>query len=265
MRKARHARGSLSRAYDIAVTKPAPAPLLQLCCPAATRLQHGGCIVAGLTTLSHLSFRSLHRWAWPCAAALLWALCGQAQADVYAFVDAAGTTHFSDNPSDARYQLVLRVAPDTDAQTLDGNASKLSQAASATTPHAYAQEVADAAQSSQVEAALLHAVIAVESNYNPRAVSRKGAQGLMQLMPATARAMGVRDPLNAMQNIRGGAQYLRLLLDRFANNKSLALAAYNAGAGAVLAYGGQIPPFAETRSYVPAVLLRYQQNVAMGQ
>jgi len=65
-----------------------------------------------------------------------------------------------------------------------------------------------------------------------------------------------------MQNIRGGAQYLRLLLDRFANNKSLALAAYNAGAAAVLAYGGQVPPFAETRSYVPAVLLKYQQNVA---
>ena len=109
----------------------------------------------------------------------------------------------------------------------------------------------------------MHAVIAVESNYNPRAVSRKGALGLMQLMPATARALGVSDPLNALQNIRGGAQHLRQLLDRFANNKSLALAAYNAGAGAVLASGGQIPAYAETRAYVPAVLKRYQQNLAL--
>jgi soluble lytic murein transglycosylase-like protein len=125
----------------------------------------------------------------------------------------------------------------------------------------FEREIQAAAQSSQVEAALLRAVIAVESNFNPRAVSPKGALGLMQLMPATARAHGVTDALNAQQNIQAGAQHLRMLLDRFSNNKVLALAAYNAGLGAVLAHGGQVPPFAETRGYVPAVLQRYQQNL----
>lgn len=130
-------------------------------------------------------------------------------------------------------------------------------------PQAYVNEVAEAAQSSQLEPALLHAVIAVESHYNARAISPKGARGLMQLMPATARAYGVSDPFNAAQNIQAGAQHLRMLLDRFANNKALALAAYNAGAGAVLAHGGQVPPYAETRNYVPAVLQRYRENLAL--
>jgi soluble lytic murein transglycosylase-like protein len=186
-------------------------------------------------------------------------LCGSAgsvRADVYSFVAEDGSTHFSDSPNDPRYQLLLRVAPDAAPEAV-------ATATNIRSSKSFASEVEAAAQSSQVEAALLHAVIAVESNYNPRAVSRKGALGLMQLMPATARAMGVSDPLNALQNIRGGAQYLRQLLDRFANNKSLALAAYNAGAGAVLASGGQIPAYAETRAYVPAVLKRYQQNLAL--
>jgi soluble lytic murein transglycosylase-like protein len=124
----------------------------------------------------------------------------------------------------------------------------------------YEREIAAVARSTQVEAALLHAVIAVESNYNPRAVSPKGALGLMQLMPATARLYGIKNPMDAMQNIQGGAQHLRKLLDYFANNKSLALAAYNAGLGAVIAHGGQIPPYAETHSYVPEVLRRYESN-----
>ena len=181
---------------------------------------------------------------------LLCAPLQAAHADVYSFVAEDGSTHFSDSPSDARYQLLLRVDADAPA------------AADTTVPaRAYAREVAMAAQSSQVEEALLHAVIAVESNYNARAVSAKGARGLMQLMPATARAYGVTDALDAQQNVHAGARYLRLLLDRFANNKSLALAAYNAGPAAVLAHAGQIPPYAETRSYVPAVLQRYQQNL----
>ena len=185
-------------------------------------------------------------------------LCAQlpaARADVYSFVAEDGSTHFSDSPSDARYRLLLRVAPDAPAE----NPAAVRPGMQG---RAFAKEVALAAQSSQVEEALLHAVIAVESNYNPRAISAKGARGLMQLMPATARAYGATDALNAQQNIRAGAQYLRELLDRFANNKSLALAAYNAGPAAVLAHAGQIPPYAETRNYVPAVLQRYQQNLA---
>jgi soluble lytic murein transglycosylase-like protein len=101
---------------------------------------------------------------------------------------------------------------------------------------------------------LLHAVIAVESGYDARAVSPKGAQGLMQLMPATAQRFGVRDPFDPEQNVRAGATYLRSLLDMFAGDARLALAAYNAGESAVIRAGNRIPAFAETQAYVPRVL-----------
>jgi len=96
---------------------------------------------------------------------------------------------------------------------------------------------------------LIHSVIKVESNYNPHAVSNKGAQGLMQLIPETARRFGVTNAFNPEENIQGGARYLRYLLDLYAGNYPLALAAYNAGEGAVAKYGG-IPPYAETQNYV---------------
>jgi hypothetical protein len=100
---------------------------------------------------------------------------------------------------------------------------------------------------------LLRAVAQAESNFNPRAVSRAGAQGIMQLMPETARSLGVRDPFNPLENVFAGAAYLRSLLDRFGGDEKLALAAYNAGPGAVRRYGG-VPPYAETRAYVDRVL-----------
>jgi soluble lytic murein transglycosylase-like protein len=174
-----------------------------------------------------------------------------ALADVFGFVDEGGVSHFSDSPDDARYALVLSQPAPVPGALLNGAHKDLP----------YEHEIQTAARDTRVEAALLRAVIAVESNFNARAVSPKGARGLMQLMPATARANGVTDALNAQQNIRAGAQHLRMLLDRFSNDKTLALAAYNAGLGAVLAYGNQVPPFAETRSYVPAVLRHYRQNV----
>ena len=96
---------------------------------------------------------------------------------------------------------------------------------------------------------LIHSVIKVESNYNAHAISSKGALGLMQLIPATARRFGVSDAFNPVQNIQGGAKYLRYLLDLYNDNYPLALAAYNAGEGAVARYGG-VPPFAETQNYV---------------
>jgi soluble lytic murein transglycosylase-like protein len=174
-------------------------------------------------------------------------------ADIYVFEAEDGSTHYSDSADDPRYRLLIR----DDKPSADND---LSAGFKPRGVRGFENEIAAVARTSQVEAALLHAVIAVESNYNPRAVSPKGALGLMQLMPATARAYGIKNPLDALQNIQGGAQHLRKLLDYFANDMSLALAAYNAGLGAVIRHGGQIPPFAETLNYVPAVLRRYASN-----
>jgi soluble lytic murein transglycosylase-like protein len=121
------------------------------------------------------------------------------------------------------------------------------------------QHVLAASQVTGVDAALLHAVISVESGYDQRAISRKGASGLMQLMPATAARYGIRDILDPQDNIRAGAHYLRDLLSMFDNDVELALAAYNAGEQAVIRHGRRLPPYAETRRYVPMVIAHYQR------
>ena len=110
---------------------------------------------------------------------------------------------------------------------------------------------------------LLHAVISVESGYDAKAVSRKGAQGLMQLMPQTAQRFGVRNALDPMENVRGGALYLKWLLEYFNGDLKLALAGYNAGEVEVVKAGYRIPPFKETRDYVPKVLARMSRPVAL--
>ncbi|OIQ98294.1 soluble lytic murein transglycosylase precursor [mine drainage metagenome] len=115
-----------------------------------------------------------------------------------------------------------------------------------------------------VESALLHAVISVESRYRPAAISRAGAIGLMQLMPKTAKRYGVADPLDPMQNVRGGARYLRYLLKKYHNDRNLALAAYNAGEASVAKYGNQIPPYPETTDYVPRVMEYYRRYLVKG-
>ncbi|MBF0124044.1 MAG: lytic transglycosylase domain-containing protein [Magnetococcales bacterium] len=118
--------------------------------------------------------------------------------------------------------------------------------------HRMVQQVA---RDEGVDAALLTAVVANESAFNPRAVSHKGAMGLMQLMPGTANDLGVRNPFDPEENLRGGARYLRAMLERF-NNLRLALAAYNAGPNHVVQYQG-VPPFEETRRYINRVLYHY--------
>ena len=113
------------------------------------------------------------------------------------------------------------------------------------------------AQDVDVSAQLLHAVIAIESAYLPNAVSPKGAQGLMQLMPATAQRFGVVNPFDPRQNVLGGAMYLKWLLQRFDGDLTLAIAGYNAGEDAVVRAGFRVPPFAETQRYVPRVMERF--------
>ena len=114
------------------------------------------------------------------------------------------------------------------------------------------------APSSGLEPQLLLAVISAESGFRAKAVSPKGAQGLMQLMPATARRLGVGDPFDPEQNVRGGARYLTELLRMFNDDLRLALAAYNAGEGAVMRYGRDVPPYPETKQYVARVMERYR-------
>jgi soluble lytic murein transglycosylase-like protein len=113
------------------------------------------------------------------------------------------------------------------------------------------------AQAAGIDPALVEAIIANESGFDPKATSRSGARGLMQLMPETAASLGVLDPYDPAQNVRGGTRYLRSLLDRF-GDLELAVAAYNAGAGAVERYGG-VPPYPETQNYVRHVLSRYRE------
>ena len=132
--------------------------------------------------------------------------------------------------------------------------------------HRYDTFIRGAAQRYQLPEALVRAVIHTESNYNPHAVSRVGAMGLMQLMPSTAKYLGVGKPFDPRQNIYGGTKYLRLLANRFNGDMVLVIAGYHAGAGAVQKYGG-VPPYESTRAYVRAVLRRYyayERQVQLG-
>ena len=177
-----------------------------------------------------------------------------AEADVFAFTDERGVTHFSNVPADARFERLL-IAPADDAAAA-GKAGRIDWLARAA--H-YDALIAGAAKSATVQAALLRAVIVVESGFNPRAVSKRGAVGLMQLLPATARRYGAKNPFDPEQNVRAGAHYLSDLLTRFDSNLELALAAYNAGEAAVERYGRRIPPYPETMNYVPSVIGVYQR------
>jgi soluble lytic murein transglycosylase-like protein len=125
-------------------------------------------------------------------------------------------------------------------------------------PRSLRELAAEAARRYGIDPALVLAVVDVESAFRPRAVSPKGAQGLMQLMPGTARELGVQDPFDPGQNLDGGARHLRALLNKYQGDLEKALAAYNAGAGAVERHGG-VPPYAETREYVRKVLGKYRE------
>jgi hypothetical protein len=179
--------------------------------------------------------------------------------DIYRHQDDDGVIYFTNVPNDSRYRLFLKEVQKASRTTL----GKISAKGLPPLMPSYAPylpeiglHIAEAAKYYELDQKLIQAVIQVESNNNPLAVSSKGAQGLMQLMPGTAKDLQVGDPFNPRENINGGSRYLRYLLDLFNNNLDLALAAYNAGPERVNQHRG-IPPYLETRNYVQKVRQRY--------
>lgn len=190
------------------------------------------------------------------------ALSRPALADIYSFKDENGVVHFSNMPDDKRYKLIRREAGSAPAAPVAAPA--VAAAANVYMPaeesiRRFSPIVDTASRLHGVDAALIHAVISAESGYNPSALSKAGAMGLMQLMPQTAKRYGVTNIMDPVQNITGGVRYLRDLLSMFNGNLELAIAAYNAGENAVIKYGNKIPPYAETVQYVPKVLGFYRK------
>lgn len=167
-------------------------------------------------------------------------------ADIYKYEDNEGVLHLTNMPSDhnAKYVLVMREKRILFQPNLDINK--------------YDHLISKAADKFKLDSALIKAIIKAESNFNHRAVSPVGAQGLMQLMPKTASFLKVDDSFHPEKNIEGGARYLSYLLKTYRGNLSLALAAYNAGEKAVAKYNYNIPPYKETQNYVRRVLSFYE-------
>ncbi len=163
-----------------------------------------------------------------------------ASADIYRYKDENGVWHFSNIKSNRRYELFVKQA----SKRPSGK-------------NKYDKMILQASRQFQVDSSLIKAIIKAESDFDHRAVSSKGAQGLMQLMPGTADDMDVKNPFDPEENILGGTRYFSLLLKRFKNNKTLALAAYNAGPQEVESRKG-VPPFPETRSFVKKVMGYYR-------
>ncbi len=173
---------------------------------------------------------------------LILGISSLSSADIFRYRDKKGVWHFTNIKTDKPYKLYIR-----------SNKKKSSEFIKE-----YDWMIKQAASRFGVDSSLIKAVIKAESDFDHRAVSRKGAKGLMQLMPDTSNDMKVENPFNPEENIFGGTQYLSLLLDRFKDNKKLALAAYNAGPEKVETHQG-IPPFPETKSFVKKVLDYYKR------
>ncbi len=170
-------------------------------------------------------------------------------AEIYQFVDPSGVTHFTNVPSDPRYK---RRAPKL-GSPLPFKRHKQELAIEAF--------IDRESKRYEVDSALIKAMIRVESNFNPNAISSAGAEGLMQLMPKTAEILKITDAFDPEENIEGGTRYMGYLLDRFAQDIKLALAAYNAGPASIIKYGG-VPPYAETKAYITKVMHFYERYLA---
>ena len=164
--------------------------------------------------------------------------------DIYQYIDSTGTIHFTNVPTDPRYRRI-----DLEPIDLDTLRKRRLQTVE--------RLIDQASQAQEIDPALIKAIIRAESNFNVRAVSSAGAQGLMQLMPATAEDLRIIDPFDPKENIHGGTHYLRYLLNRFDQDLRLALAAYHAGPGNVTRHGG-VPPFKTTISYLDKVFRFYE-------
>jgi soluble lytic murein transglycosylase-like protein len=185
------------------------------------------------------------------SAALLlvaFAVASTAEAQIYTWRDANGRAVYSDRvPSETPNELQTYLVPNTTEPVLTDKPVAGDYRGS------YDDMIVRHARTQNLRPDLVRAVVQVESGYNPRAISPKGALGLMQLMPSTAARLGVVRPFDPEESIRGGTAYLRQLLDRFDGDETLALAAYNAGPQAVDRYGNKVPPYRETRDYVRRV------------
>jgi len=168
-------------------------------------------------------------------------------ADIYKYVDNEGVLHLTNVPSipNAKYELILREKRILFRSNIDVNK--------------FDNIISNAGKKFRIDPALIKAIIKAESNFNHEAVSRVGAQGLMQLMPATAYALQVDNVFHPENNIEGGARYLRYLLNTYRGNLKLTLAAYNAGESAVAKYNNNIPPYRETQNYISRVLTYYKE------
>lgn len=163
-------------------------------------------------------------------------------ADIYMYRDQNGVCHFTNAPTSPKYQLYIRERDRSPSNTRSTSC--------------YDHLINEASAQHGISFSLIKAVIKAESDFNPKAVSKKGAMGLMQIMPDNLRTLDITDPFDPWENIMGGARYLREMLNRYNGTLQLALAAYNAGPGAVDQYNG-IPPYPETQQYIKQVLKYY--------
>ena len=187
---------------------------------------------------------------------MLFIVTSHVLADVYVYTDAKNVEHYTNTPTHENFQ---RLSALMDLAEVAGRANRAGALVVKGNAAVYAPQIELAAEEVGIDAALVHAVINAESGYNPAAVSRAGAQGLMQLMPGTAKRYAVKDVFDPKQNIKGGTRYLHDLLLKFDNNLELAIAAYNAGENAVIRHGRRVPPYRETQTYVPKVLRLYEK------